>query len=67
MIIPSVSHDRQDESPAAKARWFQSLTLTERMDLLCMYTEFMVAANPGLLEVRDAEPVEGRIRVLSAS
>jgi hypothetical protein len=66
MQTPAISHNRQEETPEAKARWFQSLTLTQRMDLLCMYTEFMLAANPSLMEKRDAEPIEGRIRVLSA-
>ena len=31
---PSISHDRQEETPEAKARWFQSLSMSERMDLL---------------------------------
>jgi hypothetical protein len=67
MERPSISHNRQDETPEAKARWFQSLTLTERMELLCSFTELLLAANPKLMEQRDAEPVEGRIRVLSAT
>ena len=66
MNNPTISHDRQEETLEAKARWFQSLTLTERMDLLCIFTEFMIAANPKILEKRDAEPVKGRVRVLSA-
>ena len=30
----AISHDRQEETPEAKARWFQSLLLSERMDML---------------------------------
>lgn len=67
MKTPSISHDRQEESLDAKARWFQSLTLTERMDMLCSFTELMLAANPKIVEKKDAKPVKGRIRVLSAS
>lgn len=67
MNNPTISHDRKEETLEAKARWFQSLTLTERMDLLCNFTEFMLAANPQIVEKKDAEPVEGRVRVLSAS
>lgn len=67
MEQPSISHDRQDETPEAKARWFQSLTLTERMELLCSFTELLLAANPELVEKRDAQPIEGRVRVLSAT
>lgn len=62
----SISHDRQEESLEAKARWFQSLTLTERMEMLCNFTEFMLAANPKIAEKRDAKPVKGRVRVLSS-
>ena len=67
MNKPTISHDRQEETLEAKARWFQSLTLSERMDLLCSFTELMLAANPNIVEKRDAEPIEGRVRVLSAS
>lgn len=67
MEQPSISHDRQDETPEAKARWFQSLTLTERMELLCSFTELLLAANPELVEKQDAQPIEGRVRVLSAT
>lgn len=61
----SISHDRQDETLEAKARWFQSLTLSERMDLLCEFTDLILSTNPEIVEQKDAQPVEGRIRVLS--
>ena len=47
-MIPSVSHDRSDESPEAKAAWFQSLTFEERMELFCELTELALAARPEL-------------------
>jgi hypothetical protein len=61
----SVSHSRTEETPEAKARWFHSLALEERMDLLCMFTDMILSANPGILESKDVKPVAGRIRVLS--
>ena len=42
----AISHDREDESPAAEARWFQALSLTERMDFLCFVTDLALMANP---------------------
>lgn len=60
----SISHDRQDETLEAKARWFQSLTLSERMGLLCEFTDLILSTNPEIVEQKDAQPVEGRIHVL---
>lgn len=61
----TVSHSRSEETPEAKARWFQSLPLEERMEMLCMFTDMILSANPGILESKDVKPVAGRIRVLS--
>ena len=63
----SVSHDRADETIEAKARWFQSLSLSERMDLFCSITDLAVDLNPDLLEKKDAQPPEGHIQILSRS
>ena len=64
MRTPPVSHSREEETPEAKARWFQSLSLPERMELLCLFTDLAMAANPRIAERKDAQPVAGRIRVL---
>ncbi len=61
----SVSHDRNDETPEAKARWFQSLSLAERMELLCTFTDLALEANPNLADMKDAQPIKGRVQVLS--
>ncbi|GMV95513.1 MAG: hypothetical protein AMXMBFR82_52910 [Candidatus Hydrogenedentota bacterium] len=61
-----VTHDREAESMEAKARWFQSLTMEERMDLLCEFTDLVLAVNPSLQEQKRAQPVPGRIQVISA-
>ena len=63
----SISHSRTEETPEAKARWFQSLSLTERMELLCMYTDLILSANPAILESKDVKPIAGLVRVLSKS
>ena len=66
MANRGVSHDRGEESALAKARWFQSLSLEERMALLCEYTDLALAAQPGLaMKKRHAQPARGRIQVLS--
>jgi len=65
MMDKAISHDRGEETPEAKARWFQSLSLSERMDLLCSFTDLILTNNPRIVEQKDAQPVAGRVRVLS--
>ncbi|MGC9314603.1 MAG: hypothetical protein ACP5G4_03115 [bacterium] len=60
-----ISHNREDESPLAKARWFQSLSLAERMDMLCWFTDLMLEVNPKLKGAKDVKPVKGRIQIIS--
>ena len=60
----SVSHDRSEETPESKARWFQSLSLQERMELLCSFTEMIQINNPTIAEQRSAQSLTGRVRVL---
>ena len=64
-INGSISHDRQEETPEAKVRWFRSLSLYDRMEMLCSFTDLALAANPKLQENKHAKPVAGRIQVLS--
>ncbi len=65
MINKTISHDRAEETIEAKARWFQSLSLSERMELLCAFTDLILAINPKVMEQKAAQPVPGRIQVLS--
>jgi hypothetical protein len=67
MLNPTISHTRQAESPEAKARWFQSLTLTERMELLCYFTDLILDNNPTIVEQRDAQPASKHIRIVSTT
>jgi hypothetical protein len=60
-----VSHDRKEESIEAKARWFQSLSIEERAELLCQFTDMMLEINPNIVEQKDAQPIAGRVLVLT--
>jgi hypothetical protein len=51
-----VSHSRQEETLEAKARWFQSLSLQERMETLCDMTDLILEHNPKTAEKDDAQP-----------
>jgi hypothetical protein len=68
VVIKSISHDRADETPEAKARWFQSLSLEERMNVLCSLVDLALQNNPELAERKtNAQSTQGRVRVLSAT
>ena len=44
-IVPAVSCHQAEETPEAKARCSQSLTLAERMDLLRWFTDMILSVN----------------------
>jgi hypothetical protein len=60
-----ISHDRREETPEAKARWFRSLSIEERMDMLCAFTDLVLTVNPKIVESKDAQQIKGRVRILS--
>jgi len=60
----AISHGWKQESPEAKARWFRSLTMRERLEMFCDFYELAVAINPKLRERKRAQRPEGRVRVL---
>ncbi len=64
-MLERVSHDRQDESLEAKARWFQSLSLEDRMELLCEFTDLILEINPRVAEAGRAQSSAGRICILT--
>jgi len=65
MTSPTIVHDYREETIEAKARWFQALSLTERMELLCWFTDLILTANPDIVEQKDAQPLAERVRVLT--
>ncbi len=64
-MVETVSHGRQEERVESKARWFQSLSLPERMEILCCFTDMILENNPTILTKKHAQPTWGRVRVLS--
>jgi hypothetical protein len=65
MTNQAISHDYQEETIEAKARWFQALPLAERMELLCFFTDLILTVNPHIVEQKDAQPFAGRVRILT--
>ncbi len=64
-MIGSISHSHEEETPEMKARWFQGLSVEERMEVFCSWTDFILAVNPGIMEKKKhAEPIPGRVQVL---
>jgi hypothetical protein len=64
-MIPIVLHGRENESIEAKARWFQSLSIEERLDVLCEFYELALTINPHLKDPRNVNSITGRVRILS--
>jgi len=61
---PRVLTTREAETSEAKARWFQSLSVAERMELLCAYTDLIFENNPRVGEERNAQPASRSLQVL---
>jgi hypothetical protein len=62
-----ISHDWNEETIEAKAAWFRSLSLSERMDVFCAFAELALELNPQLSDKKYAQPTKGRIQILSAA
>ncbi|MFB3894122.1 MAG: hypothetical protein ACE15C_19130 [Phycisphaerae bacterium] len=65
----SVSHDWSEETPEAKAQWFQSLTVEKRMAIFTEITEMALAINPDVTKKKSVtyrELAEGKVRILRA-
>jgi hypothetical protein len=60
-----VTHTRQEETIEAKARWFQSLAMQERAEMLNSFCDLILEVNPRIMEQKNAQPAEGRIRIVS--
>ena len=63
--MKQISHDIKDESIEAKVRWFRSLPMSERMEMLCNFTDLALELNPDLAGKKDAQSPKGRVRILS--
>lgn len=65
--MKEISHNFTDETIEAKVRWFRTLPLSERMEMLCNFKDLALEINPELAGKEDAEPNKGRVRILSAT
>ena len=64
-MIRAVSHDINDEALEAKARWFQALSLEERMDVFVAFTNLILENNPDIVKEKYVRPASERVRVIS--
>jgi ferritin len=58
----SISHSFADESIDAKAKWFRSLSLEERMNMLVAFTNLILENNPEIAKKKHVRPASDRIR-----
>jgi hypothetical protein len=65
-MVGSISRDIMDESLDAKARWFKSLPLEERMDVVA-FTNLILENNPDVVNKKYVRPASEHIRVISLS
>jgi hypothetical protein len=63
--MKNISHDIIEETIEAKVRWFRSLPLSERMEMLCNFTDLALELNPDLPGRKDVKPTKGRVQILS--
>jgi hypothetical protein len=61
----SISHNFADESIDAKAKWFRTLSLEERMNMFVAFTNLILENNPEIAKKKHVRPASNRIRVLS--
>jgi hypothetical protein len=61
----SISHSFADESIEAKAKWFRSLSIEDRMKMLVAFTNLILENNPEIAKKKHVRPASDRIRVLS--
>ncbi len=60
-----ISHGRKLETIEAKVKWFRSLTMAERMEIFCEFTDLCLAINPNIRKKIETKPIKGRIQVIS--
>lgn len=65
--MPSeVTHSRESETMEAKTAWFQSLSVEERIRVFNDWCALILAANPNVVDQKDAQPITGRVRILES-
>jgi hypothetical protein len=64
-MTPYVSHSREEETPEAKARWFQSLSMNERAEVLFDFMDLALSINPRIADYKNAEQIRKGIRIIT--
>jgi hypothetical protein len=64
-VMGTISHSREEETLEAKARWFRSLSLEQRIDVFCEMTELILQNNPQAAEKEIEYPSSRSIQILS--
>jgi len=62
-----ISHKREEETIEAKTRWYRSLPLTQRMEILCSFTDLVLSVNPKIVDKRDVKQAKKGFLILSKS
>ena len=60
----TITHDRSLESLEEKARWFKTLSIEERLDMLSFLTDLALQRNPTLMEAKHDQSTSSRIRII---
>jgi len=63
-LVSPISHDWQDESIEAKARWFRTLTPEERLEYLVEMSNLILENNPRVADHKYAQPPAEGVRIL---
>jgi DNA replication initiation complex subunit (GINS family) len=66
-MTSSISRAFEEETLEAKARWFQSLTDDERMEIFDSLTEMISENNPTIIEQSYVEQTTRRTIIISKS
>lgn len=66
-MTEKIEHTFESETLEAKARWFQSLSLEERMDVFCAFADLILETNPHIVDEKetDAQPASRRILIVT--
>lgn len=68
MCLPdAISHNREEETLEAKALWFSSLTMEERMQIFCDLTDIALSIDPSLPGKKHVEPTSGSVQIITTT
>ena len=62
--MTSISHDCGDETPEAKARWFATLTMEQRLACFAEFYDLALSLNPDLPWSKPLPEPSDRVQVL---